>query len=143
MLASAIAAFLLFVLEAVFSTKSIPFADWSNPLVAQRLFVLLMFAVRDILFLQWCTLKGFRQPIVKGMLFLLLYYITAFTIGGLFFRFGLAWFTPVGAFAGPESAGAISIFGGAVLQIVVSVYYLLSSIRQSLSPSISSATASG
>jgi hypothetical protein len=86
-------------------------------------------------------LKGFRQPIVKGMLFLLLYYITAFTIGGLFFRFGLPWFTPVGAFADPEFS-PISIFGGAVLQIVVSVY-LLSSIRQSLSPSISSATASG
>jgi len=33
----------------------------------------LVFAVRDVLFLQWCVVKGFQNPVVKGMLFLFLY----------------------------------------------------------------------
>jgi hypothetical protein len=141
MAASALAAFLLFVLEAVLARHFIPFSDWSVDGLAAGLFVLLVFAVRDVLFLEWCALRGLRSPAVKGMLFLLLYYITALTVTGYFFHSGIAWFTPLGAFGDPELGAPASVFIGVVLQLAVSVY-LLFGIRQRLVPSSSSPAAS-
>ena len=134
MAASAVAAFLLFVLEAAVSTKFIPFPDWSIPALAGYLFVLLVFAVRDVLFLQWCAVKAFQRPVVIGALFLTLYYITAFTIAAFFFHSGLAWFTPFGVFVDAELAAPLSILVGVALQIAVSAYLLIA-IRQRLTPS--------
>ncbi len=134
MIVSAGAALILFVLEAIVSTKFIPFSNWSIHAVAGRLAVLLVFAVRDVLFLQWCALKGFQRPVLKGMLFLSLYYITVLTIAGFFFRSSLAWFTPSGAFGDPDLATPASTLVGVVLQIGVSVYLLIA-IRHRLSPS--------
>ena len=134
MAASALTAFLLFVLEAVVARPFISFSEWSVGGLAAGLFVLLVFAVRDVLFLQWCALKGFRSPAVKGMLFLLLYYITALTITGFFFHSGIAWFTPLGVFGDAELGTPVSVFIGVVLQLVVSVYLSIA-IRQRLVPS--------
>jgi len=134
MIVSAGAALILFVLEAIVSTKFIPFSNWSIHGVAGRLAVLLVFAVRDVLFLQWCALKGFQRPVLKSMLFLSLYYITVLTIAGFFFRSSLAWFTPSGAFGDPDLATPTSTLVGVVLQIGVSVYLLIA-IRHRLSPS--------
>src|SRR5260370_24309718 len=64
MAASAIAAFLLFVLEAAVSAKFIPFPDWSIPTVAGHLFVSMFFAVPYVLFLQWCAVQPFQRPVV-------------------------------------------------------------------------------
>ena len=133
MAASAVAAFLLFVLEAVVARRFIPFSQWPVGAVAGQLFVLLVFAVRDVLFLQWCALKGFRSPVVRGMLFLILYYTTAFTVAGLFFHSALAWFTPIGAFGGAELATPVSIALGILLQVAASIY-LVFTIRQLLAP---------
>jgi hypothetical protein len=133
MAASAIAAFLLFVLEAVAARHFIPFSEWAVGAVAGRLFVLLVFAVRDVLFLQWRALKGVAGPVVKGMLFVILYYFTAFTIAGFFFHPALAWFTPLGAFVDAEVATPVSIAVGVLLQIAASIY-LLFIIRQRLAP---------
>jgi len=44
---------------------------------AIRLLLVLVFVTRDVLFLQWCMLTRLRQPIVKGVLFLCLYYAAA------------------------------------------------------------------
>ena len=41
---------------------------------ALRLLLVLVFVTRDVLFLQWCMLTRLRAPIVKGVLFLCLYY---------------------------------------------------------------------
>jgi len=141
MAASAIAAFLLFVLEALVARPFIPFSEWSVGGLAVGLFVLLVFAVRDVLFLQWCALRGFRSPAVKGMLFLLLYYITALAVTGFFFHSGIAWFTPLGAFGDPELGAPPSVFIGVVLQLAVSVYLSIA-IRQRLAPSPSTPAAS-
>lgn len=135
MIVAAGAALLLFVLEAILSTKFIPFRDWPLPAVAGRLAVLLVFAVRDVLFLQWGALKWIQRPVVKGMFFLLLYYITVFTIAGFFFRSSLAWFTPMGAFGDTDLAMPSSILVGVVLQIAVSVFLLIT-IRQRLTPHV-------
>jgi hypothetical protein len=133
MAASAVAAFLLFVLEASVSTRFIPFSQWSVPALAGHLFVLLVFAVRDILFLQWCAVKGFQRPVLKGTLFLALYYFTAFIIAGFFLHKSLAWFTPVGAFGDSEIASPIATLVGVILQIAASIF-LLRAIHQRLRP---------
>lgn len=50
---------------------------------AIRLLVVLVFVTRDVLFLQWCMLTRLRQPIVKGAMFLCLYYAAAAVLTGL------------------------------------------------------------
>jgi hypothetical protein len=148
MAASALAAFLVFLLEAVVARRFIPFSEWSVGWLATGLLVLLVFAVRDVLFLQWCVLKGFRNPVVKGMLFLFLFYITVFTLVAtavtldtLSFRSALAWFTPLGALGDPEFAAPVSVFVGVVLQIAISVYLVIA-IRRRLALSLSASASS-
>jgi len=140
MAASALVALLLFVLEAAVSTKFIPFSNWSIPTVAGQLFVLLAFAVRDVLFLQWCAVKGFQRPVVKGMLFLTLYYVTAFTITGIFFPSSPGLLTPLGAFSDTLLGPSFSTIIGLLLQIAVSAV-LLFAIRQRLTIPVSSSAA--
>jgi hypothetical protein len=59
---------------------------------AVQLLLVLVFVTRDVLFLQWCMLTRLRQPVVKGVLYLCLYYAAA------------AVFTAIGAVSS-ESAG--------------------------------------
>jgi len=132
MAASAGAAFLVFAVEAVASSKIIPLAQWQIP--AARLFVLLSFAARDILFLQWCTLTRMKRPIMSGILLLLLYYLSVATM--LVMLTSSEWLqeraavalTPVGPLFG-MGLGAILI--GALVNIAVSIL-LLHVIRRRL-----------
>jgi hypothetical protein len=50
---------------------------------AIRLLIVLVFVTRDVLFLQWCMLTRLKQPVVKGFMFLFLYYAAAGVIAGL------------------------------------------------------------
>ena len=72
---------------------------------AVRLLIVLVFVTRDVLFLQWCMLTRLRQPIVKGVLYLCLYYAAAAVLASLAAisshdggNWALAWLTPVQAF---------------------------------------------
>jgi ABC-type transport system involved in multi-copper enzyme maturation permease subunit len=47
---------------------------------AIQLLAILIFITRDVLFVQWCTLTRMRAPVLKGILFLGLYYIAATVI---------------------------------------------------------------
>jgi len=142
MAASAAAAFLLFVLEAFLTRRFIPFSEWSVGGLAGRFFILLVFAVRDVLFLQWWAAKGFQRPVVKAMLFLSLYYLIAFSVGGFFLHPALAWLTPLGAFIeDPEITTPISIAIGVILQIAASAC-LLFAIRQRVAPRVAVSSAS-
>ena len=140
MAASALAAFLVFLLEAVVARHFIPFSEWPLGRLVAGLLVLLVFAVRDVLFLQWCVVKGFRSPVVKGILFLFLYYITVFTlvvtavtIETPSFRSALVWFTPLGAFGNLGPNPPLSVVAGVVLQIAITVYLVIA-IRRRLAP---------
>jgi ABC-2 family transporter protein len=44
---------------------------------AVQLLVALIFVTRDVLFIQWCKLTGLRSPLLKGVLYLGLYYTAA------------------------------------------------------------------
>ena len=140
MVASASAAFLLFVLQAVTSRKFIPLSDWPILSVAGGLGVLLVFAVRDVLFLQWFALRGVQRPVTKGALLLFLYYFTAAILTALFFHGGSAWLTPIGAFVKSPEIGItpIAIVTGVVLQIVAGLFLLIA-IRAKLAPARSPA----
>ena len=43
--------------------------------------MLLIFAVRDVLFLQWCNVTRMKRPLVKGVLYLMLYYFAVLMVG--------------------------------------------------------------
>ena len=67
--------------------------------------VVLVFVARDITFLQWCLLTRMRAPVLKGVLFLGLYYLAATVTGatiGVYSatRAGVVYslLTPAGAF---------------------------------------------
>jgi len=67
--------------------------------------LLITFAVRDVLFLQWCMLTRMKNPVSKGIALIWLYYLAVVILGALNrndFREGIpgpiAVLTPVGAF---------------------------------------------
>jgi hypothetical protein len=93
----------------------------------------LVYVTRDILFLQWCRLTRMRAPLMKGFLYLGLYYIAAIVLG---ITFGissamrgqsiLALLTPAGAFDTAISTHSMSwVLAGLSIQIAVSVLLLL------------------
>lgn len=95
---------------------------------AVRLVVVMVFVMRDVLFLQWCMLTRLRQPVVKGVLFLCMYYAAAAVTvtlaalgspdGG---KWALALLTPVQAFD-PELRGLAfpaATYAGIVVQAAV------------------------
>jgi hypothetical protein len=131
MAASAGAAFLAFALETVASSRIIPLAKW--PIPAVPLFVLLSYAVRDILFLQWCTLTRMKRPIMSGILLLFLYYVSVAAILSMPTR--SEWIQECAATLTPLLAlfemdlGASLI--GALVNIAVSIL-LLSAIQRRL-----------
>ena len=107
---------------------------------AVQLLCLLIFITRDILFLQWCRLTRLRSPLMKGVLFLLLYYASVGVIYAVLrlpsasLSDGVAnLLTPVGAFD-IEATGfhfARTVFLGLGLQLMV-IGLLLSAIARRL-----------
>jgi hypothetical protein len=99
-----------------------------------QMMVPLIFVTRDILFVQWCRLTRMRQPVLKGILFIGLYYAAAavFTVMAWTSseRNGerlLALLTPVGVFDS-RIVGLhfpLSVYGGIALQGILAVAMLL------------------
>jgi hypothetical protein len=90
-----------------------------------QLVVVLVFVTRDILFIQWCTLTRLRQPVMKGILFLCLYYASAGVVVALCSISGestsmaaLNILTPTGVFQTQYGWGNYSggLYGGLALQ---------------------------
>jgi hypothetical protein len=74
---SAVVAYALMIWGLLAWDHALPLDTSTLQTAAIRLLLVLVFATRDILFLQWCILTRLRQPIVKGVLFLCLYYAAA------------------------------------------------------------------
>lgn len=92
----------------------------------------LVFVTRDILFLQWCRLTRMRAPLLKGMLYLGLYYIAAVILSIVFGisstahgRNVLALLTPAGAFDAATSSYSPMLFVEFSIQIALIVLLLL------------------
>jgi len=74
---SAVLAYGLMVAGLLAWGHALPLDASTLETAAVRLLVLLVFVTRDVLFLQWCMLTRLRQPVVKGFLYLCLYYAAA------------------------------------------------------------------
>lgn len=105
LVASALVAYLMLAAEALGMRSAVPLEQWHLGTAAVQLLVLLIFAARDILFLQWCNVTSMKRPLVGGCLFLGLYYV-AVSIFGLVASIGpssratfvFQLFTPWGVF---------------------------------------------
>jgi len=75
LVASALAAYLLLAAEALGMRGAVALDRWHLSTAAIQLLVLLIFAARDILFLQWCNITTMKRPLVGGCLYLCLYYV--------------------------------------------------------------------
>jgi ABC-type transport system involved in multi-copper enzyme maturation permease subunit len=125
---SAVVAYALMVWGLLAWNHTLPLESTTLQASAIRLLLVLVFVTRDVLFLQWCMLTRLRQPVVKGVPFLALYYMAAAVITALAAvtsehaaRFTLALLTPVQVFD-PEIKGIAfpgMTYAGFLLQIGV------------------------
>jgi len=104
---SAVVAYALMAWGLLAWDHTLPLEMGTLQAAAIRLLVVMVFVMRDVLFLQWCMLTRLRQPVVKGVLFLCLYYVAAAVLIGLAGvpsdhagRWMMALLTPVMAFDG-------------------------------------------
>ena len=74
---AAVLAYLMLAAEALSLYRLFPVAQWHLGAAALAFLVFLVFTARDILFLQWAILTRMKRPIVKGFLYLWLYYTAA------------------------------------------------------------------
>jgi hypothetical protein len=94
---------------------------------AVQLLVALIFVSRDVLFIQWCKLTGLRSPLLKGVLYLGLYYTAALVLTAVTSVESETTashianiLTPVGVLhEGSLFVYPTSVFVGMVLQLVV------------------------
>lgn len=81
LIAVAVVAYVLFVAEAAGLRSVVGLDRWHLGRAAIQLLMLLIFAVRDVMFLQWCNLTRMKRPLVKGVLYLMLYYFAVLIVG--------------------------------------------------------------
>jgi hypothetical protein len=70
---AALIGYAMLAAEALGLRSAVPLAEWRLGFAAMAFGAFLVFTARDILFLQWCLLTRMKQPVVYGILFLLLY----------------------------------------------------------------------
>jgi hypothetical protein len=102
---------------------------------AVSMLIVLVFITRDVLFIQWCKLTRLQSPLVKGVLFLSLYYAGAAVLYSVtdvtshIAATGLAHLlTPVAAFTYNSALVPASVLAGIVIQVLATAF-LISAIR--------------
>jgi hypothetical protein len=80
---AAMSAYFLLAVEAAALSGIVSFRQWPLGSAAVQLLTFLIFAVRDVLFLQWCLLTRMKHQVLKGFLFLCLYYTAALIVGAV------------------------------------------------------------
>ena len=102
---------------------------------AVSMLIVLVFITRDVLFIQWCKLTRLRSPLVKGVLFLGLYYSGAAVLYSVMdvtshaAATGLAnALTPIAAFTYNRALVPASVVAGIVIQVMATAF-LISAIR--------------
>ncbi len=136
---AAIVGYAMLAAEALGMRSVVSLAGWRLGFAAMAFGSFLVFTARDILFLQWCLLTRMKRPMMKGFLFLVLYY-TAVSLLGLVISVIaapartevltlLAPYTLIGALDKPDIPSAF-IFAGIALQVAVCVLILLAIQRR-------------
>jgi ABC-2 family transporter len=131
---SAAMAYVLLIFGLAVWRRSLPFNGILLASAAVQFAVLFAFLARDVLFIQWCNLTRLRQPMVKGVLYLCLYYVAAVIISTVFYwqsqelvNQALALLTPAEAFYprlnGPHFPSATYV--GMALQLAIVVVLMV------------------
>ncbi len=137
---SAIAAYLLLALGLFCWKGAVPLQPGVFARAAAEFLVLVLFVTSNILFIQWCRLTRMRAPLLKGFLYLCLYYSAALVVGMVLSvdsetvaHFFWNAFTPKFAFRTPYSGhdSGLSILISIGLQ-VAAIYGLLIMIEAKL-----------
>jgi hypothetical protein len=121
---AAVISYAMLALYALALSDRIPLSKWGLGATATQLAFLLVFAVRDILFLQWCKLTRMKKAVSKGVGLLLVQYIAVVVVILVFHsaneRFGNVLISLLTPFAplNPEIHVAMSV-GGIAVQVVV------------------------
>jgi hypothetical protein len=102
---------------------------------AVSMLIVLVFITRDVLFIQWCKLTRLRSPLVKGVLFLGLYYVGAAVLYSVMdvtshsAATGLAHvLSPIAAFTYNSALVPASVVVGIIVQVMATAF-LISAIR--------------
>lgn len=74
---TALITYVMLVLEALWMQPRVFLGNWHLGTAAAVLGVTLLFVIRDVLFLQWAGLTRMKRPVMKGFLYLWLYYVAA------------------------------------------------------------------
>lgn len=134
LLISAVVSYLLLIWGLFAWEKTLGLDAHTLERAAMSFLVVLVFIIRDVLFIQWCKLTRMRAPLLKGMLFLCLYYVSCGVIFGVVSvtsdKGALALanvFTPVAPFQTGGSA-VPSAITGIVLQFML-IGFLIAAIR--------------
>jgi hypothetical protein len=104
--------------------------DWNLRNMALQMLVIVVYAMRDVLFLQWCSSTHIKSPMAKGTLLVALYYFSAGVLvataqaimGKPQSMKAYALLTPIGALTQQELTASLL---GAGLQVGVIVLLLL------------------
>lgn len=83
MFLSGLVSYLLLVWGLFAWEKALGFSARILERAAISMLIVLLFATGDVLFIQWCKLTRLRAPLLKGVLFLCLYYASAGVIFGV------------------------------------------------------------
>jgi hypothetical protein len=137
----AVVAFAFLAAEALGLQRWVPLANWRLGFEAVAFLNLLVFVVRDVMFLQWCTLTRMKRPLFKGFLYLWLYYAAAGIVASVLALASkttgdllLGLFTPwqLVAHEGATLSAMYPVYIGMLLQLAVTAF-LLSAINRRLS----------
>jgi hypothetical protein len=140
--------FAMLAVQAIAIQHLVPLYTFELPTASICILLLVTFAMRDVLFLQWCKLTRMKSPVVKGVLFLFLYYFAAGTVISIAYGaadkqglFAMRVLTPVYYFDEKEkaTAAAAMLTGVAVQGAVVAV--LLAAIMSRLKRTLAIAQA--
>jgi hypothetical protein len=135
LLISAMVSYFLLIWGLFAWERVLGFAGRTLERAAISLLIVLIFITRDVLFIQWCKLTRLRAPLLKGVLFLCLYYASAGVIfGGIDVTSDHVAtavanvLTPAAAFNQNTGLLPASGLGGIVVQLMA-IAFVISAIR--------------
>jgi hypothetical protein len=135
MLLSAAAVYAVMVSGLLLWRPYLPLEADTIPTAGFRMLVVTVFVIGDVLFIQWCTLTRLRQPLVKGFLYISLYYVSVLVVafvtgyGSPLLRARVATLlTPFAVFDSGDTSPATSVYAGLGFQTAGIVLQLVAAV---------------
>lgn len=132
---AALIAYVMLVLEALWMRPRVTLDQWDLGIAAAVLGVTLIFVIRDILFLQWAGLTRMKRPVIKGFLYLWLYYVAAGIIALVTLAVSstktefivLGALTPYSAYASQDAP--VNVWPGVLVGLLLQLFFIVLLLR--------------